>query len=344
MFTVSFSILLALSTNTFYTNPVLDRDFPDPTVIKAGDGKYYAYGTMTRGIHLQAAVSDNLVNWTYHGEVFPELGNWTNPSGSCTWAPDVQYHPGEKWEYVMYYAGSSQAGCKDFCIGVAVSSTPLGPFRDTGAPLICGPSFQHIDPKSFDDPNSGKSYVFWGSASFPLQMQELRKDRMAFSPGSKAVTVLLPNSSNPYESLVEGSWITYHKPSGYYFYYYSGNACCGAGANYAVMVARSKSISGPFEKKGVAEHSHSSTILEKTPRATADIFFATGHNGNVFDDAGDEWMFYHAYYHDPTGAGPRTLLMDKIQYIDHGPELGTWPVVGTNGSASATPQPVPVVK
>src|SRR5690242_14086834 len=31
-----------------YVNPVLDADFPDPTVIKAGDGFYYAYGTQTQ--------------------------------------------------------------------------------------------------------------------------------------------------------------------------------------------------------------------------------------------------------------------------------------------------------
>jgi arabinan endo-1,5-alpha-L-arabinosidase len=28
-----------------YTNPVLNQDFADPTVIKGGDGFYHAYGT-----------------------------------------------------------------------------------------------------------------------------------------------------------------------------------------------------------------------------------------------------------------------------------------------------------
>ena len=26
-----------------YTNPVFDQDFPDPTVLRASDGYYYAY-------------------------------------------------------------------------------------------------------------------------------------------------------------------------------------------------------------------------------------------------------------------------------------------------------------
>ena len=31
-----------------YTNPVLDADFPDPMVLKAPDGFYYAYATHRR--------------------------------------------------------------------------------------------------------------------------------------------------------------------------------------------------------------------------------------------------------------------------------------------------------
>jgi arabinan endo-1,5-alpha-L-arabinosidase len=30
-----------------YANPVLDADFPDPTVLRASDGFYYAYATQT---------------------------------------------------------------------------------------------------------------------------------------------------------------------------------------------------------------------------------------------------------------------------------------------------------
>ena len=31
-----------------YVNPVLDADFPDPAVIHAADGFYYAYATQTQ--------------------------------------------------------------------------------------------------------------------------------------------------------------------------------------------------------------------------------------------------------------------------------------------------------
>src|ERR687893_482816 len=53
-------------TRTF-KNPVFDFDFPDPTVIRASDGWFYAYATNTniggRVYHIQAARSRDLVSW-----------------------------------------------------------------------------------------------------------------------------------------------------------------------------------------------------------------------------------------------------------------------------------------
>src|SRR4051794_8675540 len=48
-----------------FTNPVLDADFPDPAVLKAPDGYYYAYATQTeregRKVNIQVARSRDLV-------------------------------------------------------------------------------------------------------------------------------------------------------------------------------------------------------------------------------------------------------------------------------------------
>ncbi len=50
-----------------YVNPVLDADFPDPTVIRASDGWFYAYATQTvsggLGYNFQVARSRDLVSW-----------------------------------------------------------------------------------------------------------------------------------------------------------------------------------------------------------------------------------------------------------------------------------------
>ena len=54
-----------------FANPVLDADFPDPTVIRAPDGSYYAYATQTerdgKWVNIQVARSADLVHWDYLG-------------------------------------------------------------------------------------------------------------------------------------------------------------------------------------------------------------------------------------------------------------------------------------
>lgn len=49
-----------------FVNPVYNKDFADPTVIKAADGYYYAYGTNTvleeKSIRIQVLKSKDLVN------------------------------------------------------------------------------------------------------------------------------------------------------------------------------------------------------------------------------------------------------------------------------------------
>src|SRR4051794_13465954 len=59
-----------------YINPVLDADFPDPAVIQASDGYYYAYATQTllngRWINIQVARSADLIHWDHLGDALPE--------------------------------------------------------------------------------------------------------------------------------------------------------------------------------------------------------------------------------------------------------------------------------
>jgi len=76
-----------------YTNPVLDADFPDPTVIRAPDGYYYGYATQTqRGgkwVNIQLARSTDLVHWRYYGDALPAKPGWAAKTQDF-WAPHVQ--------------------------------------------------------------------------------------------------------------------------------------------------------------------------------------------------------------------------------------------------------------
>jgi arabinan endo-1,5-alpha-L-arabinosidase len=43
---------------------------------------------------------------------------------------------------------------------------------------VGGPSFEHIDPMAFDDPQTGKKLLYWGSGFRPIKVRELAKDRL----------------------------------------------------------------------------------------------------------------------------------------------------------------------
>jgi arabinan endo-1,5-alpha-L-arabinosidase len=73
-----------------------------------------------------------------------------------------------------------------------------------------------------------------------------------------------------------------------------------------------------------------------------DRWVGPGHNAVVTDDAGQDWIIYHAV--DPAnprlanGATRRPALLDKIEWVDG------WPVVNEGQGPSEKPQPKPMIK
>jgi hypothetical protein len=66
----------------------LHTDFPDPSFMKAADGKWYAFGTNGNGKRVQVAVSDDFNKWTLLDiEALPTLAGWETEKDH--WAPDV---------------------------------------------------------------------------------------------------------------------------------------------------------------------------------------------------------------------------------------------------------------
>lgn len=314
--------------NSKFLNPVFAHDFADPTVIKASDGFYYAYGTNTvakdgKMINIQVARSNDLVNWTLLGDAMPQKPSWADKD---FWAPHVIYDRNLN-RYFLYYSGESSSDSLGKCLGVASSPNPAGPFIDKGTALLCGDSFINIDPMAFDDPVTGKKLLYWGSAFQPIKVQELSNDRVSFKEGSSPLNLLnaVPRSSpDNYQRLIEGAWIQYE--NGFYYMYYSGDNCCGDKAHYAVMVARSQSATGPFEPKP----GNNPVILEKNSR-----WIAPGHNSVVQDASGANWMVYHAIDSADRNGG-RIVLIDQIIFQNG------WPTVG-GGSPSIDSVTAPII-
>lgn len=327
---------------SLYINPVFDTDFPDPTVIRASDGWYYAYATQTivkgQMVNIQVARSADLVRWEHLGDALPVKPAWANRTQKL-WAPHVSQHGPT---YYMYFSADPNT-LTGLCLAVATSRSPRGPFTDTGKPLKCGESFVNIDPMAFDDPATGKRLLYWGSGFQAIRVQELAPDRKSFMPGSRAIELVQPvKDENPdnYQRLIEGAWVI--KRRGFYYLFYSGDNCCGDRAHYAVMVARSRSALGPFETLAHATGKSSSVILERNER-----FIAPGHNSVVTDDDGQDWIFYHAIdsrnrlLNNSIGGDRdvrRIMLMDQIVYRNGWPQIegGTPSTTERRGPRSRT--------
>jgi arabinan endo-1,5-alpha-L-arabinosidase len=320
-----------------YLNPVLDADFPDPAVILAPDGFYYAYATQTlldgRWVNIQVARSKDLVHWDHLGDALPEKPSWAKETQDF-WAPFV-LHQGER--YVMYYSATPDV-CHEpergHCLAVATAASPAGPFVDMGMPLLLGMGFEYIDPMAYDDPVTGKKLLYWGSGFQPIKVQELAEDRISFAPGSAPIDLVWPNGKNGgFPRLVEAAWVIRHDD--FYYLFYSGDNCCGPDAEYGVMVARSKNATGPFETLEQAKGVPHSLMLFKSER-----WLAPGHNSIVTDKAGEVWIIYHAIdvnrprqRQEDEINSRRILLIDKVEWKDG------WPHVGTP-SDEAQPAPV----
>lgn len=140
-----------LSSQEKYQNPVYERSFPDPFVLKHR-GEYYAFctGHWRDGNVFGVLHSPDLVDWT-------EIGGAMQPLESDApfyWAPEVTYDNGK---FYLYYSVGNETLME---LRVAVSDRPDGGYVDSGVKLTTE-EFA-IDAHVFTD-ESGERYMFYAT-------------------------------------------------------------------------------------------------------------------------------------------------------------------------------------
>jgi arabinan endo-1,5-alpha-L-arabinosidase len=311
-----------------FANPVYEPVLADPSIIKAEDGYFYAYGTEDAwGEESQTKLvpivrSSNLLDWEYIGEAFEKKPNWKG-SGNI-WAPDITYFHDK---YYLFYSLSIW-GDSDPGIGVAISEDPEGPFDDKGKVFTS----EEIGVANSIDPyfmiNNEKPYLVWGSFH-GIYGIELSNDGLATN-GEK-----FKLAGNSYEA----PYIS--EKDGYYYFFGSRGSCCdGANSTYNIAVGRSEKFEGPYiDQEGIPLlNDGGNLILESNPKGS---FVGPGHNAIISDDNHTDWLIYHAIDKEEpllwTGASRRPLLMDPIIWVDGWPSIrGEIP--------NDDSQPAPVVK
>lgn len=270
-------------------SPVLPGLNADPNIVRFGD-TFYLYPTTDgfegwSGTQFKAYSSTDLVHWKDHGVIL-DLGPDVSWADSRAWAPTIAEKDGK---YYFYF-------CADANIGVAVSDSPTGPFKDAlGRPLLKAGQFsgQMIDPAVFTD-DDGQSYLYWGNghayvAPLNADMTSLDLAKM------KDIT---PSGYN------EGSFVV--KRAGTYYFMWSENDT--RDENYRVAYATGASPTGPWTKRGV--------ILEK------DLSLGIkgpGHHSVVQVPGTDDWYIAYHRFAIPGGDGMhRETTVDKLEFDSEG--------------------------
>lgn len=178
----------------------------------------------------------------------------------------------------------------------------------------------------------GKNYLVWktdGNAvgqPTPIRIAELTTNGTSLIPGQNWSNTQLITSDLPWEhGITEGPWIVNYNNAYYLFYsgsgYYDGS--------YAVGVARSLNITGPYTKLGLP-------ILKNSTNPVK--FEGPGHCSVLQTKDQQNWVIvYHAWRGSDRSF--RVMLLDTMNWNTM--VNGTvWPSVG-QGYPSTDPEPIP---
>jgi xylan 1,4-beta-xylosidase len=298
-----------------WQNPVVPSDFPDPSATRV-DGVYWATSTSTRhSPGLPLLRSTDLLHWQYTGTIFRRRPPWTT---GPLWAPELIVHEGS---VLVYYTGRRRGG--PLCVGVASAPAPGGTYTDHG-PLVCQAAGS-IDATQVRDP-AGRPYLVWkedGNAvrrRSRIWIQRLRRNGI----GLIGARHELLRNADPWEgAVIEAPEVVSH--DGWLYMFYSGNTYGPPlSCSYALGVARSRGLFGPWERNPA------NPILRSNS-----AWRCPGHASPVSDAAGHLFLLYHAYPARDGAAATRHALLDVVTWSADG-----WPVVnGGQGPSSTTSVP-----
>lgn len=284
-----------------YRNPVIPGDFPDPSVIRVGDDYYATATTGGWSPHFPLLHSKDLVNWKIVGAVLGDKPKWAKGD---FWAPEIVE---DKGRFFVYYTARRDEG-KDkkgtLCVAVAASAKPEGPYTDKGT-LICQ-EMGSIDADFARDEN-GVPHLIWKEDGNDRRQPTWIYAQPLDESGTKLTgspTRLFRNTEAWEGNVVEGSFVL--RRDGWFYMFYSGNACCGRDCNYALGVARSKALLGNWEKNPA------NPIL-----AGNEDWRCPGHGSIVETPDGRDFLLYHANRRNPLEFGiGRQALLDEVVFRD----------------------------
>ena len=280
---VSSSIAFAKTQDTTFVakgNPLIKYKFTADPAAMVHNGKVYLYAG-----HDQCPApkeryemnewlvfsSSDMKTWTEHAvPLKPSDFSWAKGDA---WASQVIERNGKFYWYVAVEHGNIHGKA----IGVAVSDSPTGPFRDArGSALITNDmttqytkiSWDDIDPTVIID-NDGQAYLFWGNTQ--CYYAKLKKNMIELDGP------IMPVKNLP--RFTEAPWI--HKRNGWYYLSYASEF------PEKICYAMSRSINGPWEYKGILnEIAGNSNTNHQAIIEFKNKWYFVYHNGSINTQGG----------------------------------------------------------
>ena len=242
----------------------------------------------------------DMVNWQDHGSPLAlESFSWADDRA---WASQCIERDGKFFWYICAHSRRSHG----MAIGVAVSDSPTGPFRDAiGRPLYEDGKWDHIDPTVMID-DDGQAWLMWGNPR--VYYLKLNRDMISY----EGEVGLLPMTEQAFgspamnerekgkkykDSYVEGPWLT--KRQGTYQLLYAAG-----GVPEHISYSTAPHPTGPWTYAG-----------EIMPLCDTKSF--TNHCG-VADYQGHSYFFYHTGKLPGGGGFGRSVAVEEFQYNPDG--------------------------
>ena len=285
-------------------NPIVrDRFTADPAPLVVGDTLYLytghdeaGEGEMFNITRWLVYSTKDMVRWNDHGAVMePADFAW---AARDAWASQVHEKDGRYWFYTAVEHDPDQ-GSTGKAIGVAVSDSPLGPFRDArGSALVRnedtdGPHhWDDIDPTVWTG-NDGQSWLIWGNGN--CYIAPLGDDMVSLAGPIR--TIDLPDFE-------EGPWI-FRRGDIFYLAYASMDKAIDP--DERISYATAPAITGPWTWRGEITGSAENSF--------------TIHPG-IVRFRGEWYLFYHvgtlSVDGQEGGLGRRAVAVERLRFDEDG--------------------------
>lgn len=285
-----FSAAMAHASNPIikhiYTADPAAAVFDDTVYIYTGHDEASTSDTNYRMNDWHVFSSQDLVNWTDHGEVL-SLDDFSWASADA-WAGQLI----KRGSHYYWYVPVNNDDDGWFGIGVAVGDSPTGPFHDAlGYALITDSMTPDerldIDPTVFVD-NDGQAYLYWGNATSGgiIKMVKLKDNMIELDSDIMSI------GTDQVPDFTEAPYL--HERNGIYYLSYA------AGWPERIEYSTADNPMGPFTHQGV--------ILNAD-----DVSSPTSHQ-SIIEYHNQWYLVYHNADLPDGGEYRRSVAMDRLYY------------------------------